>query len=329
MASSHASTEYLLESRKSYVFLNRIRRDLHLSQICAATAMVYYHSFYRAQTTFSRQLNSHLVALASLLLASKVENTPCTLSSLVHTAFSSDNDSERYAREQQLLRVERVLIMASHFTFTIIHPYAALGNFLTTFLSAALEYRSESVTMETQKGTNENRSNGIDCLHLKSLCGSLLNESYGTPLCIMLTSMPSNNTTTLMHGNPDNDPALCSRFYREALTTAILRVATRCLQRMPQCSQCKYFVEKDVITLWKDYETNEGMDDKNNLSSEFMVASDGSDSKRKSLDLDSKISYEIRSIYDTLLRYYEIFDPTSNVCIVLRDLVGVDPTLHA
>jgi len=101
-----------------------------------ATAAVFYHRFYMVHSF--RKFNRAVTALACLLLASKVEETPKKCRDIVAGA-QRHQTAEQYARMgsnpvEEVMIVERILLRTIKFDLTVDHPYTFLLEYAKLFI---------------------------------------------------------------------------------------------------------------------------------------------------------------------------------------------------
>ena len=144
--------EEALQRRKTCRFIEESGRVLKLPRVAVATAMVFFHRFY-AKHAFSDH-DRFEVAVASLLLAAKTEESPKKLNVVIDECYklkmrgmqagrisaggavsvaasssssSLDPKGEEFIKlKERILLLERVLLHTIGFELSIDHPYKFL-----------------------------------------------------------------------------------------------------------------------------------------------------------------------------------------------------------
>jgi Cyclin, N-terminal domain len=138
--------------RRTCRYIDESCRLLKLPKIAAATAMVFVHRFYYAKHFRSNQHDRFEVAMAAVLLASKIEECPQKVDYVIAVCHdlrnrgvqagnklarsssrttraereADDNDDESLIKttlKERVLLLERVILHTIGFELTIDHPY--------------------------------------------------------------------------------------------------------------------------------------------------------------------------------------------------------------
>ncbi|CAA6673061.1 unnamed protein product [Spirodela intermedia] len=122
-------------------FLQDLGMKLGLPQVAIATAIMFCHRFYLYQSHAKmngRRLLLQTVATACIVLASKVEETPCSLSRVIPSSYEiiykkdpvavkRIQSKEIFEKQKELiLKGERLVMATLGFDFEIQHPYKPL-----------------------------------------------------------------------------------------------------------------------------------------------------------------------------------------------------------
>lgn len=144
-------SEESIKRRKTCRFIEESGRILKLPRVAIATAMVFFHRFY-AKHAFSEH-DRFEVAVASLVLAAKTEESPRKLNTVIDDCYklkmrgmqagrisvtagvgsvgsnagSLDPKGEEFTKlKERILLLERVLLHTIGFELSIDHPYKFL-----------------------------------------------------------------------------------------------------------------------------------------------------------------------------------------------------------
>ncbi|KAF0925030.1 hypothetical protein E2562_015338 [Oryza meyeriana var. granulata] len=125
------------ELRATYCsFIRDVGLRLHLPQVTIATAMVLCHRFYLRQSHAKNEWQT--VATVCVFLASKIEDTPCSLQRVVivayETMYRKDCNAAHRIYQKEVLEKQKELILVGEtlllstirFDFNIQHPYEPL-----------------------------------------------------------------------------------------------------------------------------------------------------------------------------------------------------------
>jgi hypothetical protein len=211
----YTASEERTMRRRTCRFLEEACRVLKLSRIAASTSMVFFHRFYACHSF--KDHDRFEVALGCILLASKTEESPRRLTSVIqecyklkHTSSSSrknqsaepssstntaastisngylDVKGQEFARiKERTLLLERIILHTIGFDLSIHHPYKDLYTTIPLLVSQSqIEYIQPSKTNAT--GSSNTISDGINICSRELLQSAMnfANDSMHTSLCL-------------------------------------------------------------------------------------------------------------------------------------------------
>lgn len=200
--------------RRTCRFLEEACRVLKLSRIAASTSMVFFHRFYACHSF--KDHDRFEVALGCILLASKTEESPRRITSVIqecyklkHSSSSSrknhttensssatnktsngylDVKGQEFARiKERTLLLERIILHTIGFDLSIHHPYKDLYTTIPLLVSQShIEYIQPSKANIAAGGSSSTISEGMNNTSRELLQNAMnfANDSMHTSLCL-------------------------------------------------------------------------------------------------------------------------------------------------
>lgn len=185
-----------LHRRRTCRFIEEAGRStqLKLPRVAQSTAMVFFHRFY-AKHKFEDH-DRFEVAVASILLAAKTEESPKRLNDVIQQCYQLktrgtkgasgseklDTESEEFSKlKERVLLMERIILHTIGFELSVEHPYKSLVEKIRSLVSQReLEY------IEPSTDSKESTSEAYNKMKSKLLQTSMnfANDSMQTTLCL-------------------------------------------------------------------------------------------------------------------------------------------------
>lgn len=254
--------------RKTCRFIEEAGRVLKLPRVAVATAMVFFHRFY-AKHSFTEH-DRFEVAVACLLLASKTEESPRKLNTVIDECYklkqrgmqagrisqnspnhpnsainitgSLDPKGEEFLKlKERILLLERVVLHTIGFELSIEHPYKYMVEQIKKMVN---ERKVEYITPSLDKTPTKAREQLANDLTQYSI--NFANDSMHTSLCLQFP--PSTIATACIY--------LCAPFAK-VRTTGGMSWYEVLGEPDVESLACKYFVHWACIVwdvLWNSYQ---------------------------------------------------------------------------
>ncbi|KAH7107840.1 cyclin-like protein [Auriculariales sp. MPI-PUGE-AT-0066] len=173
--------EQLAERAKAIEFMFRVGLTLKLTMTPLSTAATYFHRFFMRRA--HRDFPYRETAIACLFLAAKIEETARKVTDTAQMAMakaknlptseaSFDNDQARAEVElwvKNILTYEEAVVSVLCFDLVVDHPQTVLEDLIQNW---------------QQHGANVVDESRLE--HLQGFAWTLLNDSFRTPLCILV-----------------------------------------------------------------------------------------------------------------------------------------------